>query len=108
MFCVVTAAVCLGRAAAAFFFFSPVGTSAREIVDVPIISTSTPCVQFYLRLICQTTAGPQLNTVLNVDREKGSVICLVVYCVLPHEMILDVLKMVVCQQRVRYSTVCIL
>ena len=51
-------------------------------MDVPIISTSTFCVQFRfsLRLIChESTVGPQLNTVLNVDREKRSVICLVVY-----------------------------
>lgn len=46
----------------------------------------------------QTTVGPQFNTVLNVDREKHSVICLVVYllCVLPHEMMIRRLKMVVC------------
>lgn len=81
MYCSVTAEVCLGQAAAAFS--SPHCTYKcqgyhRCANNKHIYFRCS--VGFHLRLIChESTEGPQLNTVLNVDRETRSVICLLFY-----------------------------
>lgn len=52
----------------------------------------------------QTTVGPQLNTVLNVYREKRNVICLAVYflCSTPwDDRVIRLLKSLVRQQTVQ-------
>lgn len=62
-------------------------------------------VGFFFKVKCrQTTVGPQLNTVLNVYREKRSVICLVVYflCSTPwDDRVIRLLKLLVRQQTVQ-------